>query len=204
LAGDDFEVVGLVDDVPENAGRRVGGLSVIGSRSDLHDMASRGIEGVLLGFGAAKGRCAVVEDVEAAALALPTLVHPTAHVSTSATLSAGVQVLPHSSLAPGVQIGRGALINTGAIVEHDVRVRDGAVIDPGAVLAGRAMIGESVEIGAGAVVLPDIQVHSGSVVGAGAVVTRDVAAGETVAGVPARIVAGSDSAPQGKARLSRL
>jgi sugar O-acyltransferase (sialic acid O-acetyltransferase NeuD family) len=188
LAGQDFDVVGLVDDVPENVDRQIGELSVIGSRSDLHAMPSSGIEGVLLGFGAAEGRCGVVEDVEAAGLALPLLVHSTAHVSSSATLSGGVQVFPQASVGPGVQLGRGVLINTGAIVEHDVKIFDCAVIDPGAVLAGRVIVGQSVEVGAGAVVLPDVRVEDGAVVGAGAVVTRHVAAGETVMGVPARAI----------------
>lgn len=181
-----FEVLGLIDDHPENARRRIGTLSVIGSRAELARLAGEGVEGVLLGFGAAAGRQAVLDAVQGAGLALPVLLHPAAHVSASATLAAGVQVLPHASIGPGARVGRGALINTGAIVEHDVSVGDCAVIDPGAVLAGRASIGEGVEVGAGAVVLPDVRLEAGAAVGAGAVVTRSVPARQTVAGVPAR------------------
>jgi UDP-perosamine 4-acetyltransferase len=182
----DFEVVGLLDDMPENAGRRIGELSVLGSRMDLKRLSSEGVEGVLLGFGSPQGRLAIVEAVEAARLVLPILVHPTAYVCASAALAPGAQVLPHASLGPGARIGRGALINTGAIVEHDAAVGDCAVVDPGAVLAGRASVGESVEVGARAVLLPDIHVHDHAVVGAGAVVTRGVPQGQTVVGVPAR------------------
>jgi sugar O-acyltransferase (sialic acid O-acetyltransferase NeuD family) len=188
-AGRDLDVVGLIDDIATNAERCIGELSVIGSRSDLDEMAKNGIEGVLLGFGAADGRSSIVEDVEAAGLTLPLLVHTTAHVSPSATLGAGAQVLPQSSIGPGARIGRGVLINTGVIVEHDVTISDGAVIDPGAVLSGRVVIGEDVEVGSGAVVLPDVQVLAGAMVGAGAVVTREVARGDTVVGVPAHVVA---------------
>lgn len=187
-----FEVVGLIDDEPANAERHIGPLSVVGSRSELPALARAGVEGVALGFGAARGRDCIVEAVEAAGLALPVLVHPSAHLSASATLGPGAQILPHASIGPGVRVGRGVLINTAAIVEHDVAVGDFAVVNPGAALAGRATIGESVEIGAGAVVLPDIEVSRGAVVGAGAVVTRSVCEGQTVAGVPAGLLRGCE------------
>lgn len=186
LAATDFEVVGLLDDVPENAGRRIGELTVLGARADLERLRGEGVEGVLLGFGSARGRLAIVEAVRAAGLALPTFVHPTAHVYASAVLAPGTQIMPLAGVGPGARIGRGALINTGAILEHDAVLGDCAVVGPGAVLAGRASAGESAELGARAVVLPDVRVGAQAVVGSGAVVTRAVAEGATVVGVPAR------------------
>lgn len=43
-------------------------------------------------------------------------------------------------------------------------------------------------VGAGAILLPGVKVGRGAVIGAGAVVTSDVAAGDVVAGVPARSI----------------
>jgi UDP-perosamine 4-acetyltransferase len=182
----DFEVVGLIDDWPENADRKIGALGVIGGSADLARLAGEGLEGILLGFGAAQGRGDALSAIEAAGLALPTLVHSSAHVAASATLAAGVQVLPNASVGPNARVGRGGLINTGAIVEHDVIVGDCSVVDPGAVLTGRVKVGPSVEIGSGAVLIPDVEVGGGATVGAGAVVTRAVPDGVTVVGVPAR------------------
>lgn len=186
LFGGEFELVGLLDDWPENAGRRIGELGVIGGSADLERLAGEGLEGVLLGFGATRGRESIVRATEAAGLALPTRVHPTAHVAASAFLDTGVQVLPNAIVGPGARVGRGCLVNSGAIVEHDVRLGDFSVVDPGAVLTGRARVGESVEIGSGAVLIPDVEVGAGATVGAGAVVIRPVPAGATVVGVPAR------------------
>ncbi len=50
-------------------------------------------------------------------------------------------------------------------------------------------LGADVWIGGGAILLPGVTVGDGAVIGAGAVVTRDVAAGTTVAGNPARVIA---------------
>ena len=47
-------------------------------------------------------------------------------------------------------------------------------------------IGSDVWIGGGAIILPGITIGDGALIGAGSVVTRDVAAGQMVAGNPAR------------------
>jgi sugar O-acyltransferase (sialic acid O-acetyltransferase NeuD family) len=189
-ASGDLEVVGLIDDLPENGERRLDGLEVLGGSVDLLHLArEHGFESVLIGFGAAQGRAAAVAAVEAAGLALPALVHPSAQVAPSATLAAGIQLLPNACIGPGAQIGRCCLVNTGAVIEHDVALGDCSVVDPGAVLAGRVRVGSEVEVGSGAVIIPDVEVGDGAVVGAGAVVVRAVADGQTVVGVPARPLA---------------
>jgi acetyltransferase EpsM len=176
LAGG-FEVAGLLDD--DDPTRRIGSLEVV-------DLASVDVDGVLLGFGAARGRLAIVERLEQDGLALPVLIHPRAFVAPSAVLGPGCQVLPGAHIGPGAVLGRGVLVNSGAIVEHDNRIGDCAVIDPGATLAGRVFVGAEAEIGSGAVVIPDVRVGERAVVGAGAVVIADVPPDVTVVGVPAR------------------
>jgi UDP-perosamine 4-acetyltransferase len=183
------EFVGLLDDWPENQARTIGGLGVLGGTADLLRLASEGVDGVVFGFGAAQGRVAVLDAIEAAGLALPTLVHPAAFVSRSATLAPGAQVMPRASVGPNAQVGRGVLVNTAATLDHDVIIADGSVIDPGAVLTGRVRVGREVEVGSGAVLIPDSVVGDNAVVGAGAVVVRPVEAGATVVGVPARPLA---------------
>jgi UDP-perosamine 4-acetyltransferase len=186
LFGDEHDFVGLLDDWAGNANCTVGGLRVIGGIIDLARLAGEGLEAVVLGFGAARGRVAVLDAIEAAGLALPILVHPTAFVAASATLAPGAQIMPRASVGPDARAGRGVLVNTGATLDHDVVVGDGSVVDPGAVLTGRVRVGGQVEIGSGAVLVPDSIVDDDATVGAGAVVVRRVESGSTVVGVPAR------------------
>lgn len=187
LAAEDgsLELVGLFDDFPENAQRKVRDLSVIGD--DLATLRSQAaVDAVVLGFGASQGRAAAIERIAAAGYALPALVHRSAHVCASAEIGVGTQVLALSYVGPDARIGRGVLVNTGAIVEHDCAVEDGAVIAPGATLCGRVRVGSEAAVGAGATILPDVSLGPRCVVAAGALVREDVPAETLVSGVPAR------------------
>jgi UDP-perosamine 4-acetyltransferase len=186
LSTTDLEPAGLIDDELEHRDHTIRGLAVLGTAAILPDLRDRGIEGLLIGFGRATGRRAAVATTQRAGLELPTLVHPSAVVSPTATIGAGVQVLAHAYVGPDAVLHAGVLVNTGAIVEHDAELGDGAAVGPGAVITGRVRVGAAAELGAGATILPNCSIGETAFVGAGAVVTRDVAAGTIVVGVPAR------------------
>jgi acetyltransferase EpsM len=81
------------------------------------------------------------------------------------------------------------VINTAAVVEHDVRLGAHVLVGPGCVIGGGAQVGESSYLGLGCRVRDHIRVGRSAIVGMGAVVVSDVGDGLTVAGVPARPLA---------------
>lgn len=181
-----LELVGLLDDFPENKGRIVAGLAVIGTGADMERLREEGIEALLVGFGESTGRSKMIERALAAGLELPNLIHRFSFQYASARFGSGVQVFPLAHVGPDATLGDGALVNTAVVVEHDVTIETGAVILSGARLAGRVRVARDATVGAGATVLPDVTIGAGALVGAGAVVLRDVLPGQRVAGVPAR------------------
>jgi UDP-perosamine 4-acetyltransferase len=125
-----------------------------------------------------------------AGYAFLSVIHPAAVVSPGCTLGRGVQSLARCVIQTGALVSDNAVVNTGAIVEHDVDIASHAFVGPGAVIGGDAKIGRGAFVGAGAVVLPGIRVGDGAVVGAGATVVDHVPGGAVVVGTPARQRAG--------------
>jgi maltose O-acetyltransferase len=68
--------------------------------------------------------------------------------------------------------------------------RDPAARDAGLEFGQPITIGRNVWVGGGALILPGVSIGNDAIIGAGAVVTRSVASGTTVAGNPARPLAG--------------
>jgi len=118
--------------------------------------------------------------------ALPVLLHPSVVRARSAEVAEGAVIMPRVVLGALARIGRLALVNTGAIIEHDVVLEAGAHVAPGAVLCGGVRVGERALIGAGAVIAPNVTIGADGVVAAGAAVMADVPPAGRVGGVPAR------------------
>ena len=118
--------------------------------------------------------------------AFRTLVHPTAVVSPSARLGAGIVAAPFTMVSADVTVGDLVLINAYSSLGHDVMVGDRTTLSCHVDLTGRVRVGEQCFFGSGARVIPRVSIGDGATVGAGAVVMRRVAPGSTVYAPPAR------------------
>jgi UDP-2-acetamido-3-amino-2,3-dideoxy-glucuronate N-acetyltransferase len=120
-----------------------------------------------------------------------TRIGPFVEVQRGASVGARCKIQSHTFVCDGVEIGDEVFVGHGVMFVNDKFPRatneagELAATGDWALLPVRVRSGAS--IGSGAVVLGGITIGERAVVGAGAVVTRDVAAGEVVAGVPARV-----------------
>lgn len=176
-------IAGLVDDAP---GPAVLGVARIGTTAELDRLRAEGIAAAVVAIGDNAARARLGRSCRASGLALPPLLHPAALVAPSAMLGEGAQMLARAVVGPEAAVGPLALVNTGAILEHDGVLGEAAHLAPGAVLCGGVRVGARALVGAGAVARPGITVDEDALVAAGAVLVRDVPAGARVAGVPAR------------------
>ena len=127
-----------------------------------------------------------------------TRIGPYVEVQRGAAIGARCKVQSHTFVCDGVTIEDEVFVGHGVMFVNDKRPR--ATNEAGELQteADWELLPTHVErgasLGSGAVVLGGVRIGAGAIVGAGAVVTADVPAGETVAGVPARSLAGRGAA----------
>jgi UDP-2-acetamido-3-amino-2,3-dideoxy-glucuronate N-acetyltransferase len=122
-----------------------------------------------------------------------TRVGPFVEIQAGAVIGARCKVQSHTFICSGIEIGDEVFVGHGVMFVNDRRPRAATALGELQTEADWELEGSVVEqgaaIGSGAVILAGVRIGTGALVGAGAVVTHDVAAGETVAGNPARVLA---------------
>lgn len=131
-------------------------------------------------------RAEIVERLGLPERRYATVVHPFAQVSRSSTVGAGSVLLAGVVLTADATISRHVAVMPHAVVTHDVVVRDFATLASGVKLGGGVVVDEGAYLGAGAMVREGVRIGAWSQVGMGSVVLRDVPDGEVWAGNPAR------------------
>lgn len=176
-----YAVAAVFDDDVTKHGSRIMGVKIVGS---IMGGDSLGYQRGVIAVGENATRKSISERVKS--LEWLSVVHPKAYVDPSVRLSEGTVVFAGAVLQADTVVGRHAIINTGATVDHDCVLEDFVHLAPGGHLAGEVKVGEGAFLGLASGVIPGICVSAWSTVGAGGMVVDDVPAGATIMGVPAR------------------
>lgn len=183
----EFEVIGFIDDSVRR-GTNIKGVKVLGGEEVLH-----GFDGkvhVVLALGDPVAKSMRAKRLDGRYLQYPALIHPSAVLQDreSIVLGSGCIVGAGVILTTDIHIGEHTLININTTIGHDARVGRCTSIMPGVNIAGEVVVGNEVLVGSGASVINRVIIGDRATVGMGAVVLRDVAAGNVVAGVPAKLL----------------
>lgn len=181
-----WRIAGFVDDRAKPGERRLG-LDVVQNWDEAKRLAHDAKLTTIVAVGDNATRARLVDEAIRAGRALANVIHPNAWVSPTAKLAEGIYVGPFAAVNAAAELGRGVIVNSGAIVEHHNVIGDFAHIAPGATLGGTVRVGNRALVGLGAGVRPGLAIGESAIIAAGAVVVSDVPAGVTVMGVPARV-----------------
>jgi UDP-2-acetamido-3-amino-2,3-dideoxy-glucuronate N-acetyltransferase len=122
-----------------------------------------------------------------------TRIGPFVEIQRAVVVGANCKIQSHTFVCDGVEIHDDVFVGHGVMFINDKLPRAtneaGELQDESDWTLLRTTVERGAAIGSGAVILGGVRIGERALVGAGAVVTRDVPAGETVAGVPARLLA---------------
>lgn len=125
------------------------------------------------GLPSMKARKELIASYEAAGAEFVSLVSPLSVVTPKTLIGEGCAIMT-GAIINRAKLGRNVVVNSGAIVEHDVSVGDNSFIGPGAVIGGFTKIGRDCFIGLGARVGNGLVIGDNVSVAMGAVVNRNL------------------------------
>lgn len=162
------------------------GLKVIGKTADA--FTYKGEADLFVAIGSNATREKVQEKLIEEGIFVVKLIHPSAVIGTDVEIDMGTVVMAGVVINSSTRIGKGCIINTSSILDHDNVIEDYVHISPGVMTAGSVGIGKGTWLGIGSVVSNNVNICSGCKIGAGAVVVKDITEPGTYVGVPVRRV----------------
>lgn len=199
--GEQYRVLGFLDDAPARQGGTVADLPVLGGLSWLEEPYRRRL-GYVIAIADPHVKQLIAERLRPLALTFASIVHPSAVLATGVRLAPGALINAGVSIAYDTLIAEHTTVNLNATVGHDCYLGRFSTVAPGANIAGRVTLGEGCDIGPNATVGKGLRVGDWSSVGPGAVVIRNVDSRQQVFGNPARVVAPLAAAAGGRAPAS--
>lgn len=108
------------------------------------------------------------------------IVSPLAYCSERASINEGTIMMHFSSVNAGANIGANCIINSHALIEHDVKIADHCHISTGVRINGGAIIGKGTFIGSGTIIKENILIGENVVISAGQLIMEDVPDGTVI------------------------
>jgi UDP-3-O-[3-hydroxymyristoyl] glucosamine N-acyltransferase len=150
----DHELAGVLNDGEDcELLRKVPGTPYLGSIADYQPLPG---DAVVIAQGSVAGRHKIGALMRERGARLLTYVHPSAWVSTSATLGEGVLVCPGSIVNAGAEVQDNVAINVLCSVGHGARIGPDSVLSPYCALSGDSELGACGFMGTRATLFPKV------------------------------------------------
>jgi sugar O-acyltransferase (sialic acid O-acetyltransferase NeuD family) len=176
-------LTGVLDDTPENWGRELQGVPILGPMKNLaHYPGCAAV--IAVGENSAR-RSIAARFPDARWLSV---IYPQAYINPTASIGRGTVVFPNAIIGADAVIGEHVIVSGNVTVGHDTILEDYVHVAPGVQIAGDVRVGQGAMLGLGSIVCPKVSIGAEVILGAGAVALNDIPASSTAFGVPARVV----------------
>ena len=172
-----YEIVGVVQ--PANDSRNgVLGYPIVGCDDDLPALLTE-TPAAIITVGQIKTpdtRTRLFDLLKTLKAELPVIKSPFSYCSPRAVVGEGTILLHGGVVNAYAEIGANCIINSMALIEHDVKIANHCHIATGARVNGGVVIGQGSFIGSGCVIREGVRIGERSVIAAGEIVFKDIPA----------------------------
>lgn len=186
-----YELIGFLDDLPENQGRHVLGFPVVGRIEDAHRWPHCRVINGIASVESFRKKAAAIARSGVPRERFETIVHPGAVIARDARVGAGCAIMAHSVVCPEASIDDHVIMLQNSSINHHVRLGRFSTVSAGVTVLGFVDVGEGAFVSGGASIAPYVKVGAGALIGLGSTVIRDVAPGTVVVGNPAQELSAS-------------
>lgn len=182
-----YSVIGVLD-VPENLGKKVLNIPVVGTDDRIPEFVDQAEFVVTVGqIKDASLRIKLHQKIAESGGKLATIIAKTAYVSKHAAIGEGTVVMHNAFVNADTKIGKGCIINTFANIEHDAVIGDFCHISTGAIVNGNCVVGAETFLGSQSVMVNGVEIVGGCLIGAGSMIRKHLKIRGVYSGNPAVI-----------------
>ena len=185
----DWKLAGLLDDKPEQR------ASILRSKGftqpvlgNIVDYVPNSHDYFVCTIGTPKSKLSVTKRITARGGQFVNLIHPTAAIGPGCTLGSGIIICRNAVINANATIADHVHINVATTCGHDAIIGEGSTLSGHCDVTGHAILERGVFLGSHASVTPGVRVGEFAVVGAGSVAFRNVPGGQTILGVPGKLL----------------
>ena len=165
---DIWKIFGLIG-LKEEIGKETLGYKCIGCDSDLNEIYSY-CKNAFISIGQINNvqkRVLVGETLNKYNFNIPRIFSKNSYISKHAEINYGTSIGHGTIVNAGSKIGCNCIVNSNALIEHDVKIGDYCHISTGTIINGQVEIGEGSFIGSGTIIREGLKIPPYSIISAG-------------------------------------